>query len=113
VDRWFTPDWAAAHPDVVAEAVGMVAGTPDTGYLACCQAIEAWDHRDRLGAISAPTLVIAGSGDLSTPVEPHARTIAESIPGARLEVLEAAHLATIERAAEATRLIAAHASGSS
>jgi 3-oxoadipate enol-lactonase len=107
--RWFTPDWAAAHPDVLAEAVDMVAGTPDAGYLACCQAIEVWDHRSRLPAIDVPTLVIAGSQDLATPVEPHARTIVEGIPGARLEVLEAAHLATIERAAEATPLIAEHA----
>jgi 3-oxoadipate enol-lactonase len=111
VERWFTPDWAAAHPDVVAEAVGMVAGTPDAGYLACCQAIEAWDHRDRLPAITAPTLVIGGSADPATPVEPHARTLVERIPGARLKILDAAHLATIERAAEATPLIAAHAGG--
>ncbi|TQM16095.1 3-oxoadipate enol-lactonase [Pseudonocardia kunmingensis] len=106
VARWFTPGWAAAHADVVAEAEAMVAGTPDDGYLACCQAIEAWDHRDRLGAISAPTLVIAGSGDLATPVEPHARTLAEGIPGARLEVLDAAHLASVEAADEVTALIA-------
>jgi len=111
VSRWFTPDWAAAHPEVVAETVAMVAGTPDAGYLACCQAIEVWDHRDRLGAITAPTLVIGGSQDPSTPVEPHARTLADGIPGARLEILEAAHLATIERAADATPLIAAHARG--
>jgi 3-oxoadipate enol-lactonase len=109
VSRWFTPDWAAEHPEAVAEAVDMVVGTPDAGYLACCQAIEAWDHRDRLGAISAPTLVIAGSADLSTPVEPHARTLVEGILGARLEVLEAAHLATVEVAGMATPLIAEHA----
>ena len=84
----------------------MVAGTPDAGYLACCQAVEAWDHRDRLGAITAPTLVIGGTQDPSTPVEPHARTIADGIPGAQLEVLDAAHLATIERADGATPLIA-------
>ena len=109
VSRWFTPDWAAAHPDVVAEAAAMVAGTSDAGYIACCRAIEVWDHRDRLGAISAPTLVVAGSVDPSTPVEPHARTIVDGIPGARLEVLEAAHLATIEVADEATALITGHA----
>lgn len=109
VSRWFTPGWAAAHPDAVAEAAGWVAGTPDDGYLACCQALEVWDHRDRLGAITAPTLVIAGSADPSTPVEPHARTIVEGIPGARLEVLDAAHLATIEAADQATALIAEHA----
>jgi 3-oxoadipate enol-lactonase len=111
VSRWFTPGWAAAHPDAVAEAAAMVAGTSDAGYLACCQAIEAWDHRDRLASIVAPTLVIAGADDPSTPVEPHARTLAEGIPGARLEVLEAAHLATVERAEEATDLIGTHSYG--
>jgi 3-oxoadipate enol-lactonase len=107
-ERWFTPDWASAHPEVMAEAVDMIAGTPDAGYLGCCQAIEVWDHRDRLPAIGLPTLVIAGSGDLATPVEPHARTIADGIPGARLVVLDGAHLTTVERAAEATPLIAEH-----
>ncbi len=108
VARWFTPDWAAAHPEVVAETTAMVSDTSDEGYLACCHAIEAWDHRDRLAAITAPTLVIGGTQDPSTPIEPHARTIAEGIPGAHLEVLEGAHLATIEAAAEATQLIATH-----
>jgi 3-oxoadipate enol-lactonase len=109
VSRWFTPGWAAANPDAVAEAVAMVAGTSDEGYLGCCQAIEAWDHRDRLPAVAVPTLVIGGSADLSTPVEPHSRTLVDGIPGARLEVVDAAHLATIERAAETTALIAGHA----
>ncbi len=109
VARWFTPEWAAAHPETVAETVAMVTDTSDAGYLACCRAVEAWDHRDRLGAITAPTLVIGGAHDPSTPIEPHARTIAAGIPGARLEVLDAAHLATIERADEATELIATHA----
>jgi len=29
VSRWFTPGWAAEHPDVVADAIGQVAMTPD------------------------------------------------------------------------------------
>ena len=87
----------------------MVAGTSDAGYLACCQAIEAWDHRDRLPAVAVPTLVIAGAGDVSTPVEPHARTLVDAIPVARLEVVAGGHLATIECPDETTALIAAHA----
>lgn len=109
VSRWFTPDWAAAHPDAVAECRAMVAETPDASYLACCQAIEAWDHRDRLGAVAVPTLVIGGSDDLSTPVEPHSRTLVDGIPGARLEVVAAGHLATIEQPALTSTLIGAHA----
>lgn len=108
VSRWFTPAFAAAHPDVVAVAVRQVADTPDDGYAACCAALRDFDHRDRLGEITAPTLVIAGSGDLSTPVEPHARTIVDGIPGARLEILDAAHLATIEQSDQATALIFTH-----
>jgi 3-oxoadipate enol-lactonase len=109
VARWFTPDWAARNPDAVAEAVDMVAATPDEGYLACCQALEVWDHRDRLPEITTPTLVVAGAQDHATPIEPHARTLVDGIPGARMEVLTGAHLATIECADKATALIAAHA----
>jgi pimeloyl-ACP methyl ester carboxylesterase len=51
-----------------------------------------------LSAIGAPTLVIAGAEDPSTPVE-HAETIARGIRGSRLVVVpEAAHLANVEQA---------------
>lgn len=110
VARWFTPAFAAAHPDVVADAVRQVAETSDEGYAACCAALRDFDHRGRLGAITARTLVVAGSADPSTPLEGHARTIVDGIPGARLEVLDAAHLATIEQADQATALIAEYSS---
>ena len=109
VSRWFTPAWGAAHPEVVTALRDQIAGTSDTGYLGCCRAIADWDHRERLAAVTVPTLVIGGADDLSTPVDPHALTLAGSIPGARLEVLPGAHLATIESAAEARRLISEHA----
>ncbi|MBC8090738.1 MAG: alpha/beta fold hydrolase, partial [Pseudonocardia sp.] len=48
VSRWFTPGWSAAHPEVVADAVAQVVGTPDDGYAACCAALRDFDHRDRL-----------------------------------------------------------------
>ncbi len=110
VTRWFTPGWAAAHPDAVDAARAMVAGTADAGYVACSQAIEAWDHRDRLPAVDVPTLVVAGAADVATPVDPHSRTLVDAIPGARLEVVAAAHLATIEQPELTTGLIAAHCS---
>ena len=109
VARWFTPEFAAAHPDQVKECRDMVADTDDAGYLASCQAIQVWDHRDQLPSVAVPTLVIGGAGDMSTPVEPHARTLVENIPGARLEVVPGAHLATIEEADRTSALIGAHA----
>ena len=108
VARWFSPAWAAAHRDVVAESEAMVAATTDVGYAACCAALTVWDHRDRLPAITAPTLVVAGADDLATPVDPHARTIAAGIPGARLEVVAGAHLATIESAGAVNALLVEH-----
>jgi 3-oxoadipate enol-lactonase len=111
VARWFTPGWAAQHPDAVAEAEAMVAGTSDAGYSGCCAAIAAWDHHDRLPAITAPTLVVAGEHDQATPVEPHATTIASGIPGARLKVVPGAHLANIESAEAVTALLVAHLEG--
>jgi 3-oxoadipate enol-lactonase len=109
VSRWITPAWAAAHPDVVAALRSQIADTSDAGYGGCCHAIAAWDHRDRLTAVSVPTLVIGGADDPSTPVDPHARTLADGIPGARLEVLPGAHLVTIESAERATVLISGNA----
>ncbi|MGH4007634.1 MAG: 3-oxoadipate enol-lactonase [Pseudonocardiaceae bacterium] len=107
VAGWFTPEWAAAHPEVVEQATQMIVDTPDEGYAACCNAIAAWDGRRLLGRILTPTLVIAGSQDQRTPVTPHAKTLA-AIYRAKLEVLDAAHLAPIEQPDRANRLIAKH-----
>lgn len=108
VSRWFTPRWAATHPGVVAQAVQMISETSDEGYAACCGAIATWDGRRLLARISAPTLVIAGSQDMGTPVKPHAHILANGIYRAKLEVLDAAHLAIIEHADQGIQLITNH-----
>ncbi|GAA4541779.1 3-oxoadipate enol-lactonase [Pseudonocardia xishanensis] len=106
--RWFTPEWSAEHPDVLKTAVGWIAGISDAGYAASCEAIVEWDHRERLSAIQAPTLVLGGADDLATPVDPHARTLADGIPGARLEIVPGGHVATFESAEAANRLLLEH-----
>lgn len=109
VAGWFTPKWAAAHPEIVEQTVQMIGKTSDDGYVECCSAIAGWDGRRLLGRITAPTLVIAGSQDRGTPVVPHARTLSSGIYRAKLEILDGAHLAVIEQADRANRLIAKHA----
>ncbi|WP_181779884.1 3-oxoadipate enol-lactonase [Pseudonocardia pini] len=106
--RWFTADWAEAHPEVRDRAVGWIGDTSDAGYAASCEAIVAWDHRDRLPAIEAPTLVLGGADDLATPVDPHAELLAARIPGARLEIVPGGHVATYESAEKANRLLLEH-----
>jgi len=108
VARWFTRGFTAARPDVVAAIRAQLWSTPPEGYAGCCEAIKDMDQRPGLPSISAPTLVIAAEGDPSTPPA-HARVIAGSIPGARLEVLDrGAHLVNVEAPDLVTPLIATY-----
>jgi 3-oxoadipate enol-lactonase len=108
IGRWFTPPFAQTHPEIVARYRAMIAATPGEGYASCCEAIADLDVRAGLPGVTAPTLVIAGAEDPSIPAE-HGEAIAQAIPGARIEVLDpAAHLASVERAADVNRLIVNH-----
>jgi 3-oxoadipate enol-lactonase len=103
--RWFTPAFTGAQP-----YIDMFAATPDEGYAACCEAIASMDIREDIGKITAATLVIAGTADPATPPD-HGRLIADTVSGARLELVDAAHLANVERPAEVTALLLDHLGG--
>ncbi|WP_204041159.1 alpha/beta fold hydrolase [Acrocarpospora phusangensis] len=75
--------------------------------------IEQWDAdlrhdtHDRLGSITAPTLVIAGEQDLLTPPW-QAKAVADAIPGAELEILDgpgSSHALAFERPVEFLSLV--------
>ena len=103
VGRWFTPAFAD-----VSRYREMLLSTDREGYARCCDALARFDVRDELRAVAAPTLVVAGADDPSTPPEQGA-LIAERIPGARFEILApAAHLANVERAAAFNDLLREH-----
>lgn len=103
--RWFTDDFRAKHPDVVARFYSVARACPLESYLASCAALRDADLRRDLHRITAPTLVIAGRADLSTTPADGAY-LRDNIPEARLEVLEAAHLSNVERAEEFSALLA-------
>lgn len=106
--RWFTPAYAERRPEVVAHYRQMISTIPAEGYAGCCEAIAAMDLRDGLAGIGAPTLVITGAQDPAISPD-HGTAIARAIPGARLDMLDpGAHLLSVERAAEVTRLIRDH-----
>jgi 3-oxoadipate enol-lactonase len=107
VERWFTPAYVDANRDVAERMRAMVADTPAEGYAGCCEAIDAMDLVADIPGVRAPTLVIAGREDPATP-PPHAEQIAGQIPGARLELVDAAHLASYERSDEVTALMLDH-----
>ncbi len=98
--RWFTPGFRQAQPSAVEKVRRRFLACDPPGYAACCRIIAGMDLRERIKAITAPTLVIAGAQDPATP--PAAgEAIAASIPGAQVLVLDpAAHLLAVERGAE-------------
>src|SRR5262249_48229601 len=97
VERWLTPEFAAAYPRVRDSLRALLAAAPPEGYAACCGAIERMDLRPALPQIRAPTLVISGAQDPATP-RVHQERIAAAIPGARHEVVgPAAHIAAVQQ----------------
>jgi len=108
LERWFTPEFRASRPETLEWAESMLRSTPTEGYAGCCEVLRDADVRSRLGEIRAPTLVIAGAEDPAATVE-QAEEIRDSIPGARLSVIEnAAHLANIEQPEAVTQEILDH-----
>jgi 3-oxoadipate enol-lactonase len=108
VERWFTPEFLAAQPDIGATHQAMVAATPAEGYAACCEAIAPLDLRDDLASIVAPTLAIAGAADPATPPA-RLEEIATGVKDGRLLVVShAAHLANAEQPGTITPAIIKH-----
>jgi 3-oxoadipate enol-lactonase len=95
LERWFTPEFRARSPQVVASVLKMLETTPPEGYIACCAAVRDMDQRDAISAIRVPTLVITGARDPATPPA-EGRSLAARIPGAQFAELPAAHLSNLE-----------------
>lgn len=104
IARWFTPDFSAAHPEEIAPITEMLLTTDRVGYAGCCAAIRDMDMRRTVRLITAPTLVIGGLQDRSTPPA-DSEALAATIPNARLVMLDAAHLSNVECPAEFTRTL--------
>ena len=101
IERWFTAGFRAKEPGRVAAVRGLLEKTNPDGYIANCEAVRDFDCRNRLDKIVAPTLVIAGAADTSTPPA-DGRFLAERIRGARFVELNAAHLSNVEDEARFT-----------
>lgn len=96
LERWFTPGFHARSPQAVDAVRSVLKATSNVGYAGCAAAIRDMDLRPLGPLISVKTLVICGAHDLATPPE-RARLLADSIPGAELAELDAAHLSNVEQ----------------
>lgn len=108
IGRWLTERWAAGHRREAAALRAMLASSPAGGYASCCEAIATMDQRSALASIRAPTLVIGGRHDAAAPPAAHAALLAERIAGARYELVDGAHLSSVECADTVNDLIIDH-----
>jgi len=102
--RWLSPPFRAKAPDATAKVLNMLESTDTLGYIANCAAIRDFDVRQSVASIPIPTLVIAGTQDVSTTVA-DGRYLAEQIPGARYVELDATHLSNIDQSAAFTSAV--------
>lgn len=97
VDRWLAPAFAATPEGaIVAKQLYDVLMRNDAAsYIESCAAVAAIDFRESNRRIVTPTLVIAGTQDLATPIA-MSQQIVDTIPGARLATIDAAHVSAAE-----------------
>jgi 3-oxoadipate enol-lactonase / 4-carboxymuconolactone decarboxylase len=106
--RWFAPGFVDRRPDVAERLLSSLGETDRVGYAAVCEALAAFDVRDRLPAITVPVLAVAGTDDAATPPDLLA-SLAGSVADGRLVVLpQVAHLAPAEAPDDVARLVREH-----
>jgi 3-oxoadipate enol-lactonase len=96
MQKWFTRRFHAERPDELGLWRAMLTRTPLDGYVGCCAALAGTDLRASTAALRLPVLAVVGADDGSTPPD-LVRETAETIPGARFEIIRGAgHIPPVE-----------------
>ncbi|MEH3156345.1 MAG: alpha/beta hydrolase [Gordonia paraffinivorans] len=103
--HWFRPATLDVRPHLVDRARKTLSLLDDTVHAALWEMIAAVDERERLVDIVAPTTVVVGEHDTSSPVATAAELVS-GIAGSTLHVVPgAAHLSPVECPAAVTTII--------
>lgn len=95
--RWFAPGSIEREPELSGRLLHALQDADDESYARCCEALAAFDARERLGEIDAPVLALWGEHDAVAP-ERKAREIAAGVRlGAAAMVAGAGHLPPAEQ----------------
>lgn len=96
MERWFSPQFRAERTEELAGWRNMFLRCDARGYAATCATLRDADLRDRISAITLPTLLVAGEKDLAMPAA-QVEATAAAIPGARFEIFPGVgHIPSIE-----------------
>lgn len=108
---WFAPGFLEREPDVGATLLHALQDADREGYSQVCEALAAFDVRDRLHQITTPVLTVAGAADVPAPPA-LLEEIATGVKHGRSVVLDGVgHLAPAESPREVARLIREHVTG--
>ncbi|MEV7981120.1 alpha/beta fold hydrolase [Streptomyces sp. NPDC086519] len=101
IQRAFAP----GHPrEEIREYVRASAATPREVVMTLYGAMRAFDVLDRVGEITAPTLMVHGYHDIQLPVRQMLR-MAKAYPDAEVRIIDAGHELPVERPAELTAVL--------
>ncbi|HLX30271.1 MAG TPA: 3-oxoadipate enol-lactonase [Casimicrobiaceae bacterium] len=108
--RWFSQPLMEQSTPIVARMRATFEAMPAEAYASACAAVRDMDLRHALRRIHTPTLVIAGSDDVSTPPE-ETRYTADHVENARYVELPSSHFSNILSAPAFTQAVVQFLSG--
>lgn len=93
--RWFTPAFLEARPEVAEAILATFRATSADGYRGCCAALAEVDFRPHLHRIGVPVLAVSGNDD---PVCPPAdlQAIADGVADGRHVSVPGRHICNVE-----------------
>lgn len=101
IQRAFAPGYPK---EKIREYIEASAATPREVVMTCYGAMRAFDALDRVGRISAPTLIVHGYHDIQLPLSQMLR-MADAYPDAIVRIIDAGHELPVEKPAELTAVI--------
>lgn len=87
VERWYTDDFIAAHPDLIEARFKQVNDTPDDVFLSVFHVYAETEMASWLPEISCPCLVLTGALDGACSPR-HNRFMAQQLPNSELVILD-------------------------
>lgn len=85
VERWFTDEFRAANPEIIARYAERNRANDPKAYAAAYRVLATSDLAERLHEIRVPTLVATGENDIGSNTR-MARLMHEQIPGSSLHI---------------------------
>lgn len=67
LQRWFTPEFRQAQPELMTTVGAMIGATQPVGFEACIRAIIGMKLQSEISAIKVPTRLVAGANDGAAP----------------------------------------------